>query len=577
MNKRTLYIFLTSWLAFFSGLAAFSQDTDGNPWSVQKAGELPHERIFLFTDRSIYSVAEDILYKVVYECERPPSQKPWSTVVYIELTDQNDHSFVRQKVLLDQVTGSIPIPEELKTGIYYLKAYTRWMRNFSAGWYECQPVKIINPYSDKSEPAISAGNPRSTDELTPYLRDTSIQCSTDRSTYNTREKVTLTLSAPEDGQYSDAVAITVTRKGNCATGYAESVRGLETGSYQYTGQFFPEPRGISVSGTVVEKETGKAVPDATVMMALLNKEACFSGYKTGSNGRFIFTFPDFRGSYDLFAEAVKEDQPLTIKIDPEFCQNPFNPRLIPFTLSEDEKKIAEEISVNMQINRLSDFSTPYPENPDIPKTDKVTGFYGDPSRTIYTDKYINLPDLREFLFELVPEFRIENQKKTTVLKLTRMTSLAAYSPLCLIDNVPVSHLDDFLKIPTEKIEKIEIIDKPWIAGNTQYNGIIQAFSKKRDMAGINIPRNSVFFRYKFLADEYPVRFPEFENSNRVSRIPDRRNTLYWNGVVHINPGKQQSFTFFTADLKGEYEVVVMGLSPDKKSKTITGSTRFFVD
>ncbi len=55
----------------------------------------------------------------------------WSRVLYVELIQPNGTSLAQGKVLIDSsgAMGTINIPEGLSSGTYYLKAYTRWMRN----------------------------------------------------------------------------------------------------------------------------------------------------------------------------------------------------------------------------------------------------------------------------------------------------------------------------------------------------------------------------------------------------------------------------------------------------------------
>jgi hypothetical protein len=137
-------------------------------------------------------------------------------------------------------------------------------------------------------------------------------------------------------------------------------------------------------------------------------------------------------------------------------------------------------------------------------------------------------------------------------------------------------MEKFLNIPTEKIEKIEIIDKPYVSGNIQYNGIIQAFSKNRDMAGIDLSKNSMFFNYSLYSGTKPVDFPDYADRTYHARIPDRRNTLYWNPALQMKQGEEQNISFYIADMTGEYEILIQGLSKTG-DKIILGKTSFIVE
>lgn len=82
-----------------------------------------------------------------------------------------------------------------------------------------------------------------------------------------------------------------------------------------------------------------------------------------------------------------------------------------------------------------------------------------------------------------------------------------------------------------------------------------------DLAGIKLPRNSYFFYFS----GYLPRPDESETipvASSSRRIPDFRNCLYWNPEVLIKPGNNARLEFYTSDNKGEFEVVVNGLTTE---------------
>jgi hypothetical protein len=191
---------------------------------------------------------------------------------------------------------------------------------------------------------------------------------------------------------------------------------------------------------------------------------------------------------------------------------------------------------------------------------------------IYTQKYVKLTNILEFFFELVPEFLIEYKNKIPYLKLTEITTLAAYPPLCLIDNVPVTDVVKFLNVPLEKIERIELINKAYIAGNMEYNGVIQAFSKNRDMGGIELSKNSMFFNFNLYSERRSFASPDYSAKTSLARIPDRRNTLYWNPGIKLKQGQEQQFSFYTADMKGSFsEKAVLWWSDSRAGRRLVRS------
>ncbi|MFO7370242.1 MAG: hypothetical protein R6X09_08240 [Bacteroidales bacterium] len=63
----------------------------------------------------------------------------------------------------------------------------------------------------------------------------------------------------------------------------------------------------------------------------------------------------------------------------------------------------------------------------------------------------------------------------------------------------------------------------------------------------------------------------FETTNSV----DNRKTLYWNSNLKINPGNPLLVTFYTSDIKGVYDCLLIGV--DASGKKIEGTYRFRVE
>jgi hypothetical protein len=536
----------------------------------------PSEKIVLFTDRAIYATGEKIRFSAGYFIDQDFQGKEWSTVLYVELTAQQGQSLLHEKFGLDPdgASGELLIPDDLPSGVYFLKSYTKWMRNFLPENYCWYPVKIINPYSNKVAAEIPPAQNQSITPPDTFEIRKGISCSTGKAVYSRREMAELSVKLEDKSGMSGNFSVTVV-KANLASS-SKYFTFNELNKQPGNISFYPDLRGISITGKVVENEKGIGVENALVQLSLLNKKSFYSGYYTGKNGEFIFSLPDGTGKHDFYLEALKEEIPLKIELDGEFCSKTYMPASMPFKLSETEKTIGQEICLNRQIS--SAFQVRQQAGAQAPGeiNDERLSFYGDPVKTIYTKKYINLPNIKEFMFELIPEFTIEYFRKIPLIKPVVATSCGAWPALVMLDNLPVTDLSKFLALPVDKIEKIEFIDKGYVTGDIRHNGVIQAFSKNRDLAGIDLSKNSTFFNFNLFSpsDTTSSFWPSEELMK--SRIPDRRNTLYWNPAINLVPGKELKFTFPTADLKGEYEVVVRGLSKDG-NWIISGKTTFRVE
>ena len=95
---------------------------------------LYREKLYLFTDRNLYASGEKVSFRL-YNLSHPLlKENNWSRVFYLELINSRNAAVARGKyqVYAWGSDGQIIIPDTVSTGHYYLRAYTRWMRNYPA-------------------------------------------------------------------------------------------------------------------------------------------------------------------------------------------------------------------------------------------------------------------------------------------------------------------------------------------------------------------------------------------------------------------------------------------------------------
>ena len=159
------------------------------------------EQIQLFSDRSVYAVDETIHFIADYMVSGPIGTNPWSSVLYVELIASNGQALVQEKYQLSggRVEGTLHIPGELLTGDYYLKAYTRWMRNQGPGSFSYTAMMIINPFRSEVVDHTNGDGTSASVQLTAYRKGI-LDCSTASDSYRAGEEVLLRVkgSSPAD-------------------------------------------------------------------------------------------------------------------------------------------------------------------------------------------------------------------------------------------------------------------------------------------------------------------------------------------------------------------------------------------
>ena len=90
------------------------------------------ERIYAHTDKAFYQPGEKVNIKVYKGTANRSLRDSLSKVVYSEVIDISKHIKLSQKLLLQNNVASaeISLPAAMEPGIYFLRCYTRWMRNY---------------------------------------------------------------------------------------------------------------------------------------------------------------------------------------------------------------------------------------------------------------------------------------------------------------------------------------------------------------------------------------------------------------------------------------------------------------
>lgn len=109
----------------------------------------PQEKIHLFFNKNSYIAGENIWFKSFVFNGYSPSAI--STNLFLELYDSKKTLIDKKLIPLSngEGTGNISLPESLKEDVYYVRAYTTWMTNFSEDFQLLRPIPIYNPSSSE--------------------------------------------------------------------------------------------------------------------------------------------------------------------------------------------------------------------------------------------------------------------------------------------------------------------------------------------------------------------------------------------------------------------------------------------
>ena len=438
------------------------------------------------------------------------------------------------------------------TGNYYLRAYTRWMRNRGPETFTYLPIRIINPLRSELYKVNSTETGR---DLLPVHSgsERKLEFMNHASSFKRGDSVALDLLL-SGRQVPDSME-------GCFTVVPLSVApSTSQHSDQHSGgnfrvNFLPDRYGPSLSGSVQYPDRGnEGLPPALIHFTLMSDASRYLVCRSDSQGKFTVGLPMRSGKVDIFIQPEGPDKEVVeVRIDQDFDPRQIQFLLPPFTLTDQERIQAVIMARNVQLYRIYGQADTLLNHTS---GDEAATFYGTPTRSVDLDQYVLLPTLREVFLNFVPGVTpITRKKRTSLLIESENPSLSLYESLVMVDQVPVLDVERFMSLPPAKIKQIDVIEDVYVKGELRFGGVINMQSMDGDMAGIDLPENSFFIDY--LAMQPAVQL-SLSPATLDDQIPDMRNTLLWMPNYTLRKGSPTGISFVAPDYPGEYVVLFRG-------------------
>ena len=567
MIRRTILLLFFYLWCFVGNADAQVSATNPKPFAS--------ESLLIQTDKQLYIAGETIWMKFYAFDTRNQRISDFSKIGYVELKDQQGSIVSQIKVFLNQGHGSgtIRLPKVLSSGSYTLIAYTQHLRNLGADFFTKLRLIILDPRqpivsSAKPDPAISA-------KFSPNLPSTrihkanflSIDIKPTKIDWSQREKVSLDISCLDAGknpvQAELSVSVSLTSPNNDTLRglfkKAESSRPGKTSRREIQLIYPVETKGMRLHGQVLNPESGQGEPGAEVFLAFPGEIAAVYTTISDNAGYFSFLLPRKYGVPQIVVQACsKLEAPMNVElIDPFHITETGISEV--FQLPAEWIDIAEATLQNAQIREAYE---PFELPPVYSKQNRFAGipFYGKPDAHYRLDDYTRFP-LPEFFFEIVPEVRVKGKYGEERISVSNEWDFLNQElpPLLLIDGVPVFNQNTFLKINNKLIRSVDVITSPFWLNPRIFDGIIHMNSFDGNARCFSLPETAIQQSYLMLIPQQQFPVPDYDVS-KEQKIPDFRNTLYWDPQIKTNDHGKVNIHFPASDAIGTYTIRIEGIS-----------------
>lgn len=515
----------------------------------------PSERVDLMTDRSIYLSGESVLFSGILSTIK--DENTLSKVAYIEVITPSGQKInqVKVKILNDHFDGQIYIPADALSGFYFIRAYTKWMRNGAVLDYAYIGLKVINPYSEELLAVNDSMIYKDNSSIENEFSNSQIQLN--KTKYQKGEKISLTLNESELLKACLSIIPSISK----ANYYSPAKKQLN----EYDSLiFYPETRGISISGKIINKQDQTIIPYQKLSLHIKN-EKDFISVLSDSLGRFYIALPERYGNIEILVISAPYNNGIVeILIDQDFCNRNLTLKVAPFRIENIEREELLKIAQTHQLDLIY-------RNKDTMNVERslLSSFYSQADKSIDFDSFVELDSLSQYFTDLPSWVNIKKTKgKRRLVVSGPEVELQLYEPLMLIDWVPIDDIDKLLAMDPRRIKKFDVITQAYVHGSIIYGGIINIYTRNADFGGFAFPESAIYISYNFFDDQKSVDI----RINEVS-FPFV-NTYFWMPDINLND-HLKSLEIVAPEIKGEYLLLFQSIDSD--GKLITQKNLFMVE
>jgi len=528
-----------------------------------------YEKVYVHTDKPYYYPGEPMWFKGYINYKEPLWRDSLSKVMYVELINPKKEIALTKILKIDSgfFHNDFILPDTLKEGTYYLRAYTNLNRNFGEAGLFVKEISILN-ITDKA-----SDNQEAKDLNQSHF----LSITSSKLTYKPREKITLTVQTK--GQNGNPLAsnlsISVTDAAQVVS-VPESTTiiknyPLEENSTSKTLEIsYPVEYGVGFKGRFLND---KNKPEKTTLTLLQMKTRSMMMSTTDDLGVFIQTGLDFydTATFSYRSEKAKDLPYGRIELLPR--ETPpliFNKTVhsIAVKKTESQQRIISEYEVPKDVRMLEGVEVKATRIEEQYEQDyRVKRPYGKP------DYVLKAKDINTSYGNLL--LAIQGRFPGLIVRLTEGGSWVVYSKrgelssisnakevTVMLNDVPLGGTPEssLLSINPATVESIEFTNKVNVLyGSFGGFGVLSIYTKKGVSEEVATKSNLQIVKVPGYSSTREFRSPDYESGTDKTST-DYRSTIYWNPNLKANSRTgQNTVSFFAADLPGKYRIVVEGV------------------
>ena len=334
-----------------------------------------------------------------------------------------------------------------------------------------------------------------------------------------------------------------------------------------------ENTGHLITAKLVDKTTNRPARNVQAFLSIPGSKYKLYTALSGNDGMVSFDVKDYYGPGEVILQTnTQRDSTYRIELQSPYAETFTSEKIPAFKINASSQSQLESYSIGMQAQHI--YSSDSIKKFFLPSETDTFSFYGKPMNAYRLDDYKRFATMEEVLREYVREVNVGVKASGSSLRFKLFNELNReyYTDniLVLVDGVPLFNPNLIFNFDPVKIKALEVITKNYVLGSSVFHGLASFKSYSENFEGFDLAPEAVAVDYEGLQLHREFYSPDYSDAQqRNSRIPDLRNTLYWQPVVNSS-----AVNFYTGDNKGSYLVVVQGV--DAQGKPVAALSGFRV-
>jgi hypothetical protein len=535
------------------------------------------EMVYVHLDRQVYVTGEAINYKVYAVDASNPSMRPCSKILYFTLTGTDDKIVANWRINLSDkpVFGSFMLPQDIKSGMYMLHAYTNFMRNGPADSFYAQTLLIMNlaettpatlrvfsrdeGTAAHSDAAISQKDILKVKVLKPsYSVNEKVQVELDLDTETAQPVIAdVSLSVNADGPFEDLLQQHDILSALSLNGRMAAASNIAMTSCLYR----MEDKGFMLTGTAKRRNDSAPLAGADVLLSVIDTIAPRILYaRTDSLGKFLFFLGRNYDNKDLILQpgTHQKNQEFYIELDKKAIITG-HPDVVPYELQADKTTYLSTVKNLRLINAIYSVK---PVSNDLASEEAGINYFSPPDVIIYPEDYASMVNFKDMADNIMPVVKFSKRNGVFNLQLLNNgTGLWEESTMILLNGVPFTDMAYISTLGTKDIKRIEIITAYFLLGNLSFSGLMSIYTWDHKIPETYLRNNAVGYQNTVItAGVSGETAIESGIADAGEHYPDFRNTLCWKPDLALNGRQPLMVTFPASKLTGVYTIRVQGLT-----------------